>query len=403
MGDVTEGDKQAVMTGSIRLREVGAVRPYDGGLPPFVVIDARGTVVESVAQYLRDLALSDMSPATGRSYGYDLLRWFRLLWTIDVPWNEATESEVALMVGWLRTANNPQRRRKSTSPRPGAINVRTGKQSLKEGYAPRTINHCLTVIWSFYAYHATFGRGPVVNPVPAAGNRKKVLTHLGPVDQPQPLERRARLRQRVPQRQPRSIPDRLWEELFDAMRNDRDRALLLFYVSSGARASELLAITIEDVDWGGLRIWVCTKGSRAREDIPADPQAFVFLARYLEWEGTPAAGKLVFHTLRGEPRPLSYWAMRRVLQRANDGLGTDWTLHDLRHTAAVRMVGDPGLTVTDVQRILRHANLSTLGIYTRVRIEDMFDRLQEHYARPVASPTFPSGYQSEDIATVFGG
>lgn len=343
-----------------------------------------------------------MSPATSRSYGYDLLRWFRLLWTIDVPWNEATESEVALMVGWLRTASNPQRRRKSTSPRPGAINVRTGKQSLQEGYAPRTINHCLTVIGSFYAYHATFARGPVVNPVPAAGNRKKILNHLGPVDQPQPLERRARLRQRVPQRQPRSIPERLWEELFDAMRNDRDRALLLFYVSSGARASELLAITIEDVDWGGLRIWVCTKGSLAREDIPADPRAFVFLARYFEREGTPAAGKLVFSTLRGEPRPLSYWAMRRVLQRANDGLGTDWTLHDLRHTAAVRMVGDPGLTVTDVQRILRHANLSTLGVYTRVRIEDIFDRLQEHYARPVASHTFPSGYQSEDIATVFG-
>jgi integrase len=30
--------------------------------------------------------------------------------------------------------------------------------------------------------------------------------------------------------------------------------------------------------------------------------------------------------------------MRRVLQRANGKLGTNWTLHDLRHTAATRMI-----------------------------------------------------------------
>ena len=28
---------------------------------------------------------------------------------------------------------------------------------------------------------------------------------------------------------------------------------------------------------------------------------------------------------------MTYWAMRRVLQRANKRLDTNWTLHDARH------------------------------------------------------------------------
>ena len=32
---------------------------------------------------------------------------------------------------------------------------------------------------------------------------------------------------------------------------DRDRALMCMYVSSGARATELLGIDIDDVDWSG--------------------------------------------------------------------------------------------------------------------------------------------------------
>ncbi|WP_326608883.1 site-specific integrase [Streptomyces scopuliridis] len=40
--------------------------------------------------------------------------------------------------------------------------------------------------------------------------------------------------------------------------------------------------------------------------------------------------------------------MRRILQRANDKLGTNWTLHDARHTAATRMAGDDRLTLAEV-------------------------------------------------------
>jgi integrase len=66
---------------------------------------------------------------------------------------------------------------------------------------------------------------------------------------------------------------------------------------------------------------------------------------------------------------MTYWAMRRVLQGVNEQLGTNWTLHDARHTAATRMAGDEHLTLAEVQAILRHAHLDTTGHYLTARIK----------------------------------
>ncbi|WP_433870704.1 tyrosine-type recombinase/integrase [Saccharopolyspora sp. CA-218241] len=366
------------------------------------MIDADGNEVEPVSTYLMDLLVGDCSPRTCRSYAYDLLRWFRVLWFLDVEWSCAAESHVVSMVGWLRTASNPQRRRRySSSPQPGSVNPKTGKRELGDGYAPRTINHALSVIRSFYAFHAHFGRGPVINPIPESPDCGR-LRHRSPLE-PAPAIRRARLRQAVPEQLPRSIPDKQWEELFDAMGCDRDRSLLLFYVSSAARASELLAVRPEDVDWSARLIYVVSKGTRLRQAIPASPKAFVYLARYLDKCGPPAPGTPLWRTRRGPERPLTYWAMRRVVQRANELLGANWTLHDLRHTAATRMANDPGLTLVEVQAILRHAHLDTTGTYLRVRVEDMFDKLTDHYERPRPERKPAAGYDPADLAAVFGG
>ncbi|MEV0802717.1 hypothetical protein AB0I34_33835 [Kribbella sp. NPDC050281] len=78
-----------------------------GRTPPFVVVDREGSEVEPAVRYLRDLAPSDVSPLTCRSYGFDLLRWFRLLWVLRVGWDQAPSSEVAVLVGWMRLSPNP--------------------------------------------------------------------------------------------------------------------------------------------------------------------------------------------------------------------------------------------------------------------------------------------------------
>ncbi|MER6390535.1 hypothetical protein ABT236_18970 [Streptomyces sp. NPDC001523] len=63
------------------------------------VVDPYGEAVEPVITYLRDLALDDNRPLTGRSYAYDMLRWYRLLWFLGVAWERATQSEASALVG----------------------------------------------------------------------------------------------------------------------------------------------------------------------------------------------------------------------------------------------------------------------------------------------------------------
>jgi integrase len=402
--------RRGIMEGRPELPRVGSVSATGNASVPFELLDPDGQPVDVVSEWVRELLLGDASPRTARAYCHCLLTWFRLLWVLGVDWERATEAETAVLVGWLRSAPNPQRRRRPTSSPAGSVNPVTGKQSPAEGYSRSTINLTLAAVSGFYAHHARSGLGPVVNPVPVSPARRQALAHRSPIEPAAPF-RRARLRQKAVVTGPRSIPDGRWVELFAAVDCDRDRALLACFVSSGARASELLAAVVGDVDWAEQRISVTAKGG-ARRLVPVSPEALLWLSRHLGDAGRSGpsglAGLLgpetpLWQTRRGAERRLSYPALRRVLQRANERLGADWTWHDLRHTAAARMVNDGSLTLPEVQVVLGHADLRTTSRYTVPRMEELFDRLNEFYARPPVQARPAVGYDPEDLAVVFGG
>lgn len=121
----------------------------------------------AATSWLRELAASDCSPATGRSYAYALLRWFRFLHAQLVAWDRAERNDVGEFVEYLRQAPNPQRlRRHPGTPAPGSVNPATGKPVPGRHYAARTINHQLSVLYGFYEHACSAGAGPLINPVP---------------------------------------------------------------------------------------------------------------------------------------------------------------------------------------------------------------------------------------------
>jgi integrase len=325
--------------------------------------------------------------------------------------DRAQRRDVRDLVLWLRQAPNPQRvRTRSAAPVAGSVNRRTGKPYLAAGYAPRTINHQLAVLSHFYDFHLGAGRGLVGNPVPTAtrgGTRPGA--HGNPLLEFAP-HRRGAYRQKVPDQTPRVVSDELWNELFASMTSHRDRAILATYISSAARAAELLGMCCGDVDFGRQTISVIGKGTRTRQTVPASPDAFVWIRLYLAEghvapsdEPLPAAAPL-WVTLRGPRRPLNYSAMRAVLNRANDKLGANITLHDLRHTCAARMMADPNMAITDVQAVLRHKSLATTGKYGTVALDELINRTLEHHARRAAPPPprpHPA-YDATDLAVLFG-
>ncbi|TCC51428.1 hypothetical protein E0H75_13150 [Kribbella capetownensis] len=107
----------------------------------------------SASSFLRDLAASDCSPATLRSYAYDLLRLFRFLHDRWTAWERAERIDVREFVEWLRDSPVPQRlNRRADAPAAGSVNPITGKAVLGTKYAPRTINHQLSVLFGFYEW-----------------------------------------------------------------------------------------------------------------------------------------------------------------------------------------------------------------------------------------------------------
>jgi integrase len=68
----------------------------------------------------------------------------------------------------------------------------------------------------------------------------------------------------------------------------------------------------------------------------------------LQGKVTFAADDPLWWTLRPPYRQLTYDAARMMFTRAGAALGADYSLHDLRHTAAYRMARDPKMLITDI-------------------------------------------------------
>jgi integrase len=284
----------------------------------------------------------------------------------------------------------------------------TGKPSPGRGYATATVVHCESVLRGFYVFHLEAGTGPMVNPFPLArGRRGRANAHHNPM-LPFAGERAGRYRPKMARRVPRQIPDETFGQLFAQLGSHRDRALVAFWVSTGARASELLGATAADADPGQQLITVIRKGTRALQQLPASPDAFVWLRLYqLEMAGLVPAGRdqPLWWTLRRPFRALAYDAARAMFTRASAALDANWSLHDLRHSAAYRMARDPAVPLADLQWVMGHAHLSTTQQYLNPLPGDVIESVLAFHARQrECSPVTPPapGYRVESLTTLFG-
>jgi site-specific recombinase XerD len=380
----------------LEVAAVGSLAATGSKWEPYRLLDPAGRAVAAAASFFADLLAAGRSEATVRSYGMDLLRWFRFLWAVEVAWDRATRPEARDFCRWLAVTNGPTR--SGSRPRaaaPYSVAVRT---------------HSETVLRCFYDFHRDVDTGPMVNPFPLDRSRRggRAHAHHNPME-PYHHERAGLYRPRVVKRMPRNIPDAEFNEIFARLPSHRDRALVAFYVSTGARASELLGVTQGGVDPGRQLITVVRKGSHEMQELPASSDAFVWLRLYqVEVEGViPRGGTTPLWWTRRKPfRPLTYHAAHRMFERVNAEVGTSATLHALRHTAAYRMAQDPAMPLTDVQYVLGHAQLTTTQIYLTPRKEDVIERVLAHHAEQTrkAAEQGPSpavGYRPETLDVLF--
>lgn len=311
-----------------------------------------------------------------------------------------------LLLGFFEFAGKP----------PAAItpeDVRTWQEHLeREGLKPATVYAAISRVSSFYTWALTeprLAREIKANPVNLA--RPKA---------PKPYQSDST----------KALSDEDLASLLDAIRARftdadpmvrvvarRDYALLLFYLLSGMRRSEIIRLRWGDLKLrrdGSIVLETRVKGGTYLSTEIADPSAKAALLDYLRASGrldrmTEQSPLWVAHdraqttkpgTVKGKPhrektarspgQPLTAHSFARNLKDYARAAGLNHIhLHQTRHTFA-RLVSDEAGSLTDVQHALGHQNLATTKVYTQ-RVGLKKDRYSGAIARRLGLATRPAG------------
>jgi len=148
----------------------------------------------------------------------------------------------------------------------------------------------------------------------------------------------------------------------------RDRAILLLLARLGLRATEVVGMRLDDIDWAAGTFIVRGKGSR-REPMPLPEDVGQALADYL-CDGRPTcASRRVFVRLCAPYRGLGNASslcdiVKRALARA--GINAPFKgAHLLRHSLATHLLAS-GASLAEIGELLRHERLETTQIYAKL-------------------------------------
>lgn len=177
---------------------------------------------------------------------------------------------------------------------------------------------------------------------------------------------------------PRSLP---WETVRaflasidrGAKGGRRDYSIFLLIVTYGLRASEIVSLTLDDVDWRAAAIRVPQRKTRGPLLLPLTDEVAACLIQYLR-EARPAlAYRELFLRTRapaGVLKPTAVteafqkWARRSGLTIAFQGP------HCLRHSYAVHLLRQ-GTALKTIGDLLGHRTAASTGVYLRLAVEDL--------------------------------
>ena len=156
----------------------------------------------------------------------------------------------------------------------------------------------------------------------------------------------------------------------------RDRAMLEVLYACGLRVTELISLTLEQVNLRQGVLRVMGKGSKERL-VPMGEEAIVRVERYMRdarhelLGGRPS--DVLFPSQRGEQMTRQTFWHRIKHQARVAGIDKSLSPHTLRHAFATHLLNH-GADLRVVQMLLGHSDLSTTQIYThvaRARLQDL--------------------------------
>ncbi len=147
----------------------------------------------------------------------------------------------------------------------------------------------------------------------------------------------------------------------------RAYAMIRCLVDLGLRASEVVRLDLDDIDWFAGTIRIGPGKSRRVDMLPLPRPTGSAIATYLRSERPDTNSRRIFVRHRAPvDEPIGAGVVRQAVRDAYRDCGLSHTrVHVLRHTLASRLLRE-GSTLKEVADVLRHRDLDTTLIYTKI-------------------------------------
>ena len=210
-----------------------------------------------------------------------------------------------------------------------------------------TIAHNLTVIKNFHAY--------------------LLREHIVLKDVALLIER-PKLRKSLPRTLSISDIDKLLDIELDSIFDYRNKAMLELMYGVGLRVSEIVNLSVNDIDLTNCVIRIMGKGSKERI-VPLGEYSIYYLNLYLDRrremlkDNKPCDKLFLNNHGLGMTRQGFFKNLKQLL--ISKGLNPDVSPHTLRHSFATHLLNH-GADLRSIQEMLGHSDIATTKIYTHV-------------------------------------
>lgn len=162
----------------------------------------------------------------------------------------------------------------------------------------------------------------------------------------------------------------------------RDRAMLELLYATGIRVSELISLTLKDINLK-LGYITCSSGEKERV-IPFGSAAKRSVEHYMEGARAELLGsqesEMLFLNCSGKSMSRQgFWKVLKSYAEAA-GIQQDITPHTLRHSFAAHLVQN-GADLKSVQEMMGHSDISTTQIYMNMNMNKIRDVYMKAHPR----------------------
>ncbi len=158
------------------------------------------------------------------------------------------------------------------------------------------------------------------------------------------------------------------QRLFDVVGNIKHKALFMMAYDAGLRLSEILNLSIEDIDSGRMVIRICqAKGKKDRYGR-LSKGLLTLLREY--WRADRPETLLFPGACRHKRYDVSTpgLILKRLCRKA--GITKCVSMHTLRHSFATHLL-EAGTNLRVIQQLLGHSSIQTTCLYTHISIEEL--------------------------------